>query len=145
MIWIHCSINKIHAVINVFLYLMKDGLDLSIVIKYIIFVQINSNIMDVIVPGPTWRHHSLTPLLWRIFSRGGYICFIWFLQCCFYMCCRGSYIYLFLCYFYFSDHFALSASLIMDAARERISLVEGSDTTYDNTSWFVGDSFPGVI
>ena len=45
----------------------------------------------------------------------------------------------------FSENFALSDALIMDAVREILLLVVSSDTTSDTTSWWVSEGLPGVI
>ena len=45
-----------------------DKLDLFLVLKDIIVINILNNVTDVIVLDFTWCHHSLTLLLWRVFS-----------------------------------------------------------------------------
>ena len=59
MIWIFCSIDNIHAVTKIFCVLNGgnisngDKLDLFLVLKYIIFVNLIKNLTYVIVPGFT--------------------------------------------------------------------------------------------
>ena len=59
MIWLHFSIYKLHAVTKLF-RVLYDGrisngykIDLFIVLKYIILVNIIKNVIDVIDPGFT--------------------------------------------------------------------------------------------
>ena len=151
MKWLHCSSNKLHAVTKTICVLYEgrsnNGGKISffLVLKYIIFINIINNVMAVIVTYLTWFHHGITPLMWCGFCRGGFRCFQCLWQFCVWMCCRGSYTSLFLCYCYFSDNFALSTALIISAVIERFFLVVGPDKTPDTTSWWVSDALQVVL
>ena len=101
--------------------------------------------MNVIVPSFTWHHHGRTPIMWRVFSRGGRRRFWCFWQFCFYTRCRGSYISLFLCYCYFCSQFSIICLVNMAAVIERLFLVGASETFSDTTSLWVSEGLPGVI
>ena len=113
MIWIQCSIEKLHVVTKNW-YVLYEGIIVNgdklyffLVLKYIIFVKIINNFTYVIVLGFTWRHHDSCTLLWHVFSRQLCICFQCLCQWFFYMCCRVINMSFFLCYCYFCSHFSI--------------------------------------